>query len=104
MSCQISNSPLKSRKNYVTKPERFYEHLLRFQAPNLHILIYILSKVLLRSNLFSFFPLSIKTHYSFPPKECLRNKFQIFKSEITFESIKTNDPNSGLKRKGEKKR
>jgi hypothetical protein len=57
------------------KLERSYEISLRFKSPNLPLFISILSKVLLSSNLFSFFPSSTRTHHSSPPKKSYRNKF-----------------------------
>jgi hypothetical protein len=62
-------------KKYATKLERSYENSLRFQIPNLPIFISIISKVLLSSNLFFFFPPLIKTNHFFPPKENYKNKF-----------------------------
>jgi hypothetical protein len=66
---------LKLRKNYVTKPKRSYEISLRFQAPNLPIFIFILSKILCSSHLFTLFPPSTKTNHSSPPTKSCRNNF-----------------------------
>jgi len=59
----------------LQNPRGLVEFLENFKLPKLPLFIFIFSKVLLSSNLFSFLPPFTKTNHSSPSKESCSYKF-----------------------------